>query len=433
MRGRTPSRAASNGVRLVTAGAVVATLGACSAILGLTDPRKDDAIGNDASTSDVAPASDAISGDGPNACTDTTSDPKNCGTCGHDCLGGECQNSTCQPVLVVDDEANLAPAYMVEDKDFLYVTNARVDTLISSASKIPKTGIVGSAASARMGFFGSPDGGNPDVNLPYQIALNANDVYVAITSDVYQGNLYQGGVAKCPGAAACESEGSYSYSSFDSYAVATNGVLLFNGWTDLQDGGTNSALYRVFSHMLVGPATDTVLYTEPAPINYLIAELGTSRLLIATSNGLVVGDITGGSSSTLAAGIEIDYMAELNGVVYFTSAPETGNPLVGSISVAGSGSAAVTQIAVPPFVQKPWNIAVDSTWVYVADVGQSGTRTSGQVFKCPIATGCGTNGEHAVILSTGASAGKNPRAIVADDPDAVYWGNRFGQIWKIAK
>jgi hypothetical protein len=35
-----------------------------------------------------------------NACVDLTSDGKNCGTCGHDCLGGMCAGGQCQGVLI---------------------------------------------------------------------------------------------------------------------------------------------------------------------------------------------------------------------------------------------------------------------------------------------------------------------------------------------
>jgi hypothetical protein len=35
------------------------------------------------------------------ACIDVSADPKNCGSCGHDCLGGTCTGGTCQPVAVL--------------------------------------------------------------------------------------------------------------------------------------------------------------------------------------------------------------------------------------------------------------------------------------------------------------------------------------------
>jgi hypothetical protein len=34
------------------------------------------------------------------ACIDTSSDPKNCGACGHDCLGGACTGGVCQSIVI---------------------------------------------------------------------------------------------------------------------------------------------------------------------------------------------------------------------------------------------------------------------------------------------------------------------------------------------
>src|SRR5258708_6545633 len=33
-------------------------------------------------------------------CVDTSGDPANCGSCGHDCQGGACKGGTCQPVTL---------------------------------------------------------------------------------------------------------------------------------------------------------------------------------------------------------------------------------------------------------------------------------------------------------------------------------------------
>lgn len=66
--------------------------------------------GSDATT---APDVEAGGGDGggggcdggmlcSNACVDTTTDPKNCGRCAHDCALGQCEAGVCQPALVAN-------------------------------------------------------------------------------------------------------------------------------------------------------------------------------------------------------------------------------------------------------------------------------------------------------------------------------------------
>jgi hypothetical protein len=42
------------------------------------------------------------------ACVDITTDGKNCGACGHDCLGGGCQSSQCQPVTLATGVSEIA-------------------------------------------------------------------------------------------------------------------------------------------------------------------------------------------------------------------------------------------------------------------------------------------------------------------------------------
>jgi hypothetical protein len=61
------------------------------------------AASNDPDASTDAGADTAPSGDaGADACVDTQADPKNCGRCGHDCLGGACANGKCGPMGLVD-------------------------------------------------------------------------------------------------------------------------------------------------------------------------------------------------------------------------------------------------------------------------------------------------------------------------------------------
>jgi len=61
-----------------------------------------DAAGDVFST-DVAQVDAADGGTADAGCTGSTNftnDPLNCGACGHNCLGGACQNSLCQPYVM---------------------------------------------------------------------------------------------------------------------------------------------------------------------------------------------------------------------------------------------------------------------------------------------------------------------------------------------
>jgi hypothetical protein len=54
------------------------------------------------------------------SCVDLTSDVKNCGACGHDCLGGACTDSQCQPVMIAQYIG--APMIIYVGAQAVYVT-----------------------------------------------------------------------------------------------------------------------------------------------------------------------------------------------------------------------------------------------------------------------------------------------------------------------
>jgi hypothetical protein len=87
--------------------------------------------GNDASDSGRRDAaSDSSPGDAPAEmgcahtlcgtppiCVDTRTDPKNCGSCGHSCLGGSCSAGACGPVTMVSPTSGLAMNVVDVDTD----------------------------------------------------------------------------------------------------------------------------------------------------------------------------------------------------------------------------------------------------------------------------------------------------------------------------
>jgi hypothetical protein len=50
------------------------------------------------------PPDEAGPGDADASCGDIANDPKNCGACGHDCLGQQCHSGRCDPAVLVTDQ-----------------------------------------------------------------------------------------------------------------------------------------------------------------------------------------------------------------------------------------------------------------------------------------------------------------------------------------
>jgi hypothetical protein len=55
----------------------------------------------------AAPSPDGATDGGPPSCGDVLRDAKNCGQCGHDCLGQACDDGFCQPKIVADAQDDL--------------------------------------------------------------------------------------------------------------------------------------------------------------------------------------------------------------------------------------------------------------------------------------------------------------------------------------
>ncbi len=81
---------------------------------------------------------------------------KNCGYCGHDCLGGNCIDGQCRPVTLASGQAS--PARIVVDDNYVYWTNEGTDTSSYSdgaVKKVAKTGgSIQTLASGQMRAWG---------------------------------------------------------------------------------------------------------------------------------------------------------------------------------------------------------------------------------------------------------------------------------------
>jgi hypothetical protein len=96
------------GYKAIAALLAVATA-ACSLLVSLdelTAVQADGGVGADGAMPDAA-------------CTNTLTDPENCGACGHSCCGGSCSRGVCTPVNLVSGLPT-TPIYLVADASGLY-------------------------------------------------------------------------------------------------------------------------------------------------------------------------------------------------------------------------------------------------------------------------------------------------------------------------
>ncbi len=65
-------------------------------------------------------------------------DSSNCGACGHDCLGGQCQSGVCQPVVIATGLSAVQDIAL--DTDTIYVTRWNSPETNGQVIKLPKSG-----------------------------------------------------------------------------------------------------------------------------------------------------------------------------------------------------------------------------------------------------------------------------------------------------
>ena len=402
-------------LRIMFASGGLLTLLACNALIGTHDLTYDpDLAGGDDSGADgpldnrdgMVPTDalvDATTCPG----VDLTMDPKNCGRCAHDCLGGLCTASTCQPTkLYSGTGATFALAVDTTNIYFSDISNLSAGALYtmpkdapapSSATQIAGTpdpliydivadakGVYfswGSSAFASKGALETiaPDGGGrhalmTDASIARGLSLNNTNVYFAHT---YLNPVQVGTVARS--------------------ATNATATILSNN----EPGVDNTFVSGTYVYW-GGANTDKVRFCTADPN-------GCSVTLKDFLSGLNASQSLGGNAKNLfISGFEVLYQADKSG-----SAP----------------TAAVAAAAQP----QVFSIAADDKDIYWLDLGTSGKSfNDGSIRHCPIdATGAAkctvANGE---IVAT---SDQTPRVIVMD-AKAVYWTVQGeGAVYRLAR
>jgi hypothetical protein len=305
-------------------------------------------------------------------CGNTQTDPVNCGSCGHDCLGGDCVLGKCQRIVLATGQTG--PEYPVVDATHVYWTNA------SSVARVAKTG----GAVETLDQIGSQNEG---------LAVDATHAFFA---DRVGHFIYR--VPKAGGTAT-----PIAQNQSVPQTVGLDAQYVY--WASNGDG----AIRRV----LKGGGTVEDLDTNQTGA-YALAVDGTDVFWALTS-----GEVRKLSTASCCA---VTPLASGVGAGVFSLAVDTTH--VYWVSQSGSnvnrvarGGGTTEEVAV---VIGGDGIALDATHAYVGQDANPGTvhRMLKQVGA--LAEGYVTNQDH-------------PRG-VAVDATAIYWANTDeGAIYKLAK
>lgn len=368
--------------------ALVAALGAlglfatssCDLVLGITD------VPMPASPDAESPAS---------SCGETTADPHNCGVCGHNCLGGSCSNSTCQPVAIVP--AGVSPWGLAGDDTYLYWTD-------NNNASVERTNKIS----------GATDVLNQGTTLyPTQIVADAANLYWGDAS----------GVWRCP-KTGCSQNPPVLAANEAEFQVTSLGI-----------DDTNIYWSENIERILVAPKNGNnlqpaTLWSAGAMSNIATNRVVTdgTRVYFTANDGLLRAVTVDGGAAALAIGnanSNGSFGVAVDGANVYWTVPD---PSKGVVDEAPTSLLSRTSLASGQY--GPTAIASDGTTVYWAASTSpvlEDASTEYAVFGCTV--GACTP----ATLGTGYT---NVKTIVTD-ATAIYWTDlgdgTSGAIWKLAK
>lgn len=314
-----------------------------------------------------------------NGCeTDTTSDAANCGACGHDCDGGTCVASMCQPVHVADPPGtSTGPwnGFLAVGPSNVYFSYAATPT--GGVALAPKDGSSCSCIEC-------------DVGEPREIVTDSTSVYWS-----------NPGINELKSAPLGGGTPSTLWSGSVGSAVAVDASHVY--WWD-------SSSNTVMMADLDGSSPTTVASGQPN-VHSIAAHSG--HVFWTSGNDVVGIDISGGSHTTFASGLNSPRTVATDGshVYWMIGNWDVANNELQRIPVGG-GSVEVVANA------SAYAITLDATHVYCAD------NYNGDIWRVPKAGGT------VEVLATGQPY---PFDIAVDDT-AVFWSSETdGGVGKVAK
>lgn len=386
--------------------AAVAALTGCTAVLGVNDVFFDPSTPQGGADGSVVGADGAVlrpdgGARGDAACeADLEKDPRHCGRCNHDCVGGACTGGKCEPVLLASVSR---PAGVAVDETYVYATSyaegsiTRVDKRTGQGAKVLTT-----------------------VPTAHGILLTQTPRRLWFTSDV--NNSVGGGLFACTPPECTDTTPIGALGNGRHLAAEGNTVFV----------ATSTGVFKVTSAVAVTApvlVNDQVgqpfaVAADAAHVYYTSLAVGMRRTQVDGGGGAeVVGPF---NSPTNFAFVTLDanrfYWA-------YTDATTKKGQVVGADKAAVATRTTYTSTG-----ERSAGVAVDATYLYWVDDGTSTNDVpngDGTINACPIA-GCPASGP--LVLVSGLRSG----GMIVQDEEALYWAEwgtsgGDGRVRKVAK
>jgi hypothetical protein len=262
-----------------------------------------------------------------NVCVNLDSDPVNCGACGHDCLGGTCNNGLCEPVVLYTGSAGLSVYRIDIDATNVYWTD-------NSGGRLQRIPIAGGTATTLASGQSGPSG----------IAVDAASVYWTSTGD--------GTIKKVPLAGGTITTLASGLSFPEYVAVDTTSVY----WTDRSAGkvmkvAKSGGTATVLASGQTAPLAIAVDATSVYWCNYTIAFAGEAVRRVPKNGGTIA---TIASGQIKLAGLALDTTS-----VYWSS-----EGAINKAPLAGGSLMILATSSQPPIVVDGVNLYWSDTYLW---------------------------------------------------------------------
>jgi hypothetical protein len=316
-------------------------------------------------------------------CVNESNDPANCGKCGHECIVGQCQGSTCQPIVVSNMQA-------VND---VVLSGTAIYYTAQDTNQPGFSGYVGYVVAGSSGNGRSAD----DAHLPGPLATDGTNVYWGDLGDVGDAGAIEpgtGSVSSVP-IGALGAIPTVLASNLTPVAITFDATNVY--WTN---GYTSAGAVFKCAKAGCGHTPTPLAQNQPAP-GGIVADATNVYWANGGTNGsdgqIVKCAIAGCTAPTpLVSGLSNPaYLALDNGILYWTNqgpAPGGATP-GGSVMACAVGGCGGTPTTMATNLESPYAIATDGIDVYWTDTGTA-TGNDGEVVKCAIG---GCNGQPSVL------------------------------------